>query len=423
MSKILISFIGTGPQDSNGREDRKYRSAHYRFGEKSVQSEFVAQALTEFVKPDKLFLIGTPHSMWEKVYDTFSDNVDDEKWDKIDDWCQEANYNTPAEGLPYKEDIEAALGKGSQIFLIRYGLNETQIQENINVILGIRDYLQDGDEIIVDITHSFRSLALLIMQLILYLKQIEKPKVKVTHVYYGMLDISREIDYTPIVDLSGIVKLSDWINGAYAFKLTGASDKINELIANNDSSTKKILTDFSNAISLNDLGKLQVQAQSLKTLKFDDKPRLEALAIQPTIDDFVKIINKAKTASKFQYEIAKWQFKKMNYLASYVSLVECIITKVCEDSIYDNGTLDGKQLDWQDPIIRDIIRGDMRSEKYRKEPAKEYILKYSKELLRIYREINPIRNDLVHQNKGSHKSVAIIISTLDKAIKDLKQEI
>ena len=189
MSKILISFIGTGNLLPDGRAQRDYRKALYKLGDEEVETSFVAYALKQFVKPDKLFLIGTPHSMWEEVYRSFCDHPDDNVWAELGEWCEKANKDTPVEIMPHKGDIEAAIGKGSKIFPIRYGINEAQIQENIDIILGLRAYLEDGDEIVVDITHSFRSLPLLIMQLILYLKQISAPKVTVSHVYYGMLDV------------------------------------------------------------------------------------------------------------------------------------------------------------------------------------------------------------------------------------------
>lgn len=76
MSKILISFIGTGRNDRDGKAKREYRTARYRMGDEEVETSFVAYALRKFVKPDKLFLIGTPRSIWEEVYRAFSYNFD-----------------------------------------------------------------------------------------------------------------------------------------------------------------------------------------------------------------------------------------------------------------------------------------------------------------------------------------------------------
>lgn len=150
MSKILISFIGTGPTTGD-RATRKYRPAKYKIGGRESETEFVAKALNEFVNPDKMFLIGTPHSMWEKVYESFSDQVDDDIWLEIDEWSNNANSVSKAEGMPHQSELERAIGKDSKIFLIRYGINDEQIQENINIILGIRCVASCTERVVKDL--------------------------------------------------------------------------------------------------------------------------------------------------------------------------------------------------------------------------------------------------------------------------------
>lgn len=297
MSKILISFLGTGPR-VGGMADREYKDALYKLGDNIERTEYVAKALTTFIHPDKIFLVGTAHSMWEKIYEDYAPDSNNkiQIWDEIDKWCRASNLQTTLkEEMPHKKEIETALGAGSKIFLIRYGLDDEQIRENINVILGIREYLQDGDEIVVDITHSFRSLPMLIMQLILYLKQIQSPKVNVSHVYYGMFEGKDKQGYTPIVDLRSIIDLSDWITSAYAFKLTGNASMICELIKNRDKSAFNTLNNFSSLLGLNALELLQKQVNNLRGMKCNPKPMsesfktIETLAIQPTVDEFTAL--------------------------------------------------------------------------------------------------------------------------------------
>lgn len=381
MSRILISFIGTGPKDqSKNREEREYKTATYRYGDKEETTEFVALAMKKFFNPDKIFLIGTPHSMWEEVYNSFSEKTDDETWEAIFNWCDSSNYLTPITGLPYKEKIEKAMGDGSKVFLVRYGIDESQLKENINTVLGIREYLNNGDEIIVDITHSFRSLPLLIMQLILYLKQVESPKVRVSHVLYGMLDISNELHYTPIVDISKIIDISDWISGAYSFKNTGSAMKVYDLIKNSDKATATMLKKFSDLLSLNALGQLQTQVQEMRSLNAGKyKSKLEELAIQPTIDEFTKKFKNADTPYIFQYKLAEWQYCKMNYLAAYTTLAEFIVTLVCCQ----------ERLQWDNLAQREEAKDRLIK--------KDRSLKLPDKLIGEYNRIRLIRNGLVHQ--------------------------
>lgn len=416
MSKVLISFIGTGKISDKGKAKREYEPATYKLAEKEMSTPFIAKALKEFVEPDKIFLIGTPHSMWEDVYRSFADHPDDDVWTEIGDWCEKADEDTPAEGLPHKEAIEQAIGDGSRIFLIRYGIDEEQIQQNINIILGMRTFLNNGDEIIVDITHSFRSLPLLIMQLILYLKQIDSPKVKVTHVYYGMLEVSQKLGYTPVVDISSMISLSDWITAAFTFKLNGSSKQAAALLKNEGGeSAASLLEKFSSVSSLNDMRQLQNQVQELRAIKYPSQmASLAQLALEPTVDAF---INKFKnlTPSEFQYRLAEWHYNNGNYFAAYNDLVECIVTKVCEET---------PGYEWDDYNNRQSVR-DAYKAVNSKNPSDTDRLYCTDQLVKIYQKINPIRNYLVHLagNSAGKSDAKGKISTLGKAIKDLKAEI
>ena len=413
MSKILISFIGTGRIDPDGKAKRDYVPAHYRLGGEEVVTSFVAYALRKFVKPDKLFLIGTPHSMWEEVYRAFSDNPDEDTWSKIGDWCDKAGVDTPVDNMPHKQDIETAIGEGSKVFPIRYGVNEEQIRQNIDIILGLRKHLADGDEIVVDITHSFRSLPLLIMQLILYLKQMGSPRVTVSHVYYGMLDITRELHYTPVVDISSMISLSDWITGAFTFKLNGSATLASRLLEQEGGQSAATLLDkFSNVLSLNDMGQLQQQVQELSGIKYPSE--MARLALEPTVSSFVGQFRNLSPA-EFQYRLARWHFDNGNYLAAYNDLVECIITKACEET---------PGYDWQDKGNRDSVR-DVYKAKDARMPDDTDRLYQPTQLVEVYRRINPVRNYLVHLSKRSAAKTNATkkITTLRKALDDMKTQI
>lgn len=413
MSKILISFIGTGRPLPDGRAEREYRQARYKLGEEEAETSFVAYALKQFVKPDKIFLIGTPHSIWEEVYKSFAEQPDENIWLELYEWCEKANQDTPVEDMPHKKAVEEAIGKGSKIFPIRYGIDEEQIQQNINIILGLRDYLSDNDEIIVDITHSFRSLPLLIMQLILYLKQINSPKVTVSHVYYGMLDIIEKLHYAPVVDVSSMIRLSDWITGAFAFKLNGSSAQAARLLEQEGgNSAASLLSKFSDVLSLNDMGQLQQQVQELSGIKYSSE--MARLALEPTVSNFIKRF-KNLSPPEFQFRLAEWHFKNGNYLAAYNDLVECIITKACEETPGYN---------WLDIKNRESVRNAYQARGSRM-PDDTPNLYCPSQLIEVYRRINPIRNYLVHLSKRSAEktSATAKITTLKKAIADLKAEI
>ena len=134
--KVLISFLGTY---SNNRQ---YKKAEYMFpnGKTSEKTTFIAKALKEYYDIDKLILIGTTKSMWEEVYNSFNEGnkVDDLFYD-IGDVCENQNAKSdPDQFNPeYIKAIENAMGNDSRVIMIKYGINEEEIQYNIKKIFSI----------------------------------------------------------------------------------------------------------------------------------------------------------------------------------------------------------------------------------------------------------------------------------------------
>ena len=91
------------------------------------------------------------------------------------------------------------------------------------------------------------------MNLLIYLKNVSQKKISITHIHYGMLDISKELGYTPIIDLESMMDVNDWITGAYSFSEFGNSYKISKLVENEDKGVSTLLQEFSNLMNLNHL--------------------------------------------------------------------------------------------------------------------------------------------------------------------------
>lgn len=335
-NKILISFLGTGPLES--KENRQYKTVNYHLGDSDLgKYPFVSAVLKRHYSIDKVLLIGTVHSMWEEVYRWFSEErnmpIDEGIFWKIAETCENNNYSSPL-SIPHQDAVEEVLGKGSKIILIKYGINEEEIKENINIILGLQQYLDSGDELIVDVTHSFRSLPLFMMNLIVYLQNVSTKSIKISHIHYGMLEINREIGYAPIIDLQSMLDVNDWITGAYAFSMFGNTYKISKLLENENKSVAPILKGFSDAMNLNYLYPMQAEAQKLSGIKNKDyKTDLPKLIINPVVEDYVKtflVRDQLHEQSFFQLKLADWQFKHKKYGQAYLTSNDALITYICE---------------------------------------------------------------------------------------------
>lgn len=401
MAKILISFVGTGRRNTNDEAKREYETASYILNGKILENySFVSLALADTIKPDKVFLIGTVHSMWEEVYAKFCrrNNIpmDEAIWSEVGDHCDNANSKSEL-SFPHKERIEEAMGEGSLISLIKYGITEDEIQANINIILRLKDKIKAGDEIIVDITHSFRSLPLYIMQLMMYLKTIDK-NITISHVYYGMYEAAEKKGPAPIVDLVSVINVNDWIIGAYAFQNYGNATKVAELMENENKSVSTLLQSFSDAMNLNHIKNIKSQIQPLSGIKNTEyNSEISNLIITPSIKQFADKFKNTKDGV-FELRLAEWQAQHHNYTAAYISIVEAIITYCCKKT-----GLDDTDKENRDNVKGELIRGE-----------------YGQDLKDNYNQLNKIRKCLAHSLE-SEISTNQMIKTLHEGIKKIKE--
>ncbi len=401
--KVLLSFLGTGPLDS--KETRTYKTAEYHIGEENLGNyPFVASALKKYYQTDSVLLVGTVHSMWEEVYRWFNSDagkvVDEEVYFRIANECEASDHRSPLH-ITDQTAIEQTLGNDSKVILIKYGINEAEVMENINIILGLQQYLRTNDELIVDITHSFRSLPMFMMNLLIYLQNVSPNKITISHIYYGMLEMTRELGYAPIIDLKAMMQVNDWITGSYSFSMFGNAYKISRLMENEDKGVSTLLYDFSNLMNLNDIYNIQNIAQRLSAIKNKEyNTLLPTLTITPIVNSFVSSFGTKGKQSVFQLKVARWQLEHKKYAQALLTVNEAIITYVCENL----------GLDWSDFENREGCKGELRNFS---SPT------CTKDLKIIYNNLKGLRNSTAH-NIENTKSMNGIIKILTKSMKDLE---
>ena len=408
--KVLLSFLGTGPLAS--RETRTYQTAEYHLRDTCLGNyPFVSAALKHHYGADVVLLVGTVHSMWEEVYRWFSEHsetaMDDDVYLRIADECENATHQSPLT-LTDQAAIEAVLGNNSKVVLIKYGLNEAEVRENINIVLGLQQYLQNGDELIVDITHSFRSLPIFIMNLLVYLQNVSRKQIKISHIHYGMLDVLGELGFAPIIDLKSMMEVSDWITGAYAFSEFGNAYKIAGLMDDEDKNVGNMLREFSELMNLNHLHGIQSLSQRLSSIKNTRyETLLPELTVTPIVNDFIQRFKvPADRHALFQLKVARWQLDHRKYAQALLTCNEAIITYVCEQN----------KLVWDDFDCRELAKDVLRWEPKRPESA-EMIC--SEELKIIYNRMKRKRNSTAHQLM-TEDNAASIIRMLHRSVNKLE---
>ena len=305
----------------------------------------------------------------------------------------------------------------------KYGMNELEIFENFNLIIKLQDELKDGDEVYLDITHSFRSNAFWMFLVMNYLTDVEDKNIKVKAITYGMLEAQKD-GVAPVVDLNAFYKILQWIKGANTLKEYGNSYLIEENIENGKLSKK--LKNFSDALNMNYIASLRQSINSLKKLE-DDIDNLEGpakLIIPKVIKDFMDRFASEDKDYLFQAKLAKWHFEQKRYAMAYINVNEAIIGFVMDALEFPLLTGDRKRdenklaKDWLNMIIS-------RHENNKTYPNfkvdKDNIELY--EYIKIFEHSRRVRNEIAHSIGGKDSAVNDIDSLkkyCDKIIDLLK---
>ena len=403
--KVLIAGIGGGKNKETGT----YRVANYKIENKVYeQRSFITSALEEHYGIDKTIFIGTTGSMWDNLYEFYSN-----KYQKDYD----ENYHLDLMGIIDNATMDTNidslnLSKFNETFkdkilgiVTKYGMNELEIFENFNLIIKLQDELEDGDEVYLDITHSFRSNAFWMFLVMNYLTDVEDKNITVKAITYGMLEAQKD-GIAPVVDLNAFYKILQWIKGANNFKNYGNSYLIEKNIENEKLSKK--LKNFSDALNMNYIGSLRQSINSLKKLE-DDIDNLEGpakLIIPKVIKDFM---DKFATEDKdylFQAKLAKWHFEQKRYAMAYININEAIIGFIMDTLELPILTADKKRdenklaKDWLNIVIsRHETNKTYPNFKTDKDNMELY------EYIKIFEHSRRVRNEIAHSIGGKDSAV------------------
>ena len=421
--KVLIAGIGGGKNKETGT----YRVANYKIENKVYeQRSFITSALEEHYGIDKTIFIGTTGSMWDNLYEFYS-----KKFQKNYDENYHLDLMAVIDNATMDTDIDSLnLSKFNETFkdkilgiVTKYGMNELEIFENFNLIIKLQDELEDGDEVYLDITHSFRSNAFWMFLVMNYLTDVQDKNITVKAISYGMLEAQKD-GVAPVVDLNAFYKILQWIKGANNLKNYGNSYLIEENIENEKLSKK--LKNFSDALNMNYIGSLRQSINSLKKLE-DDIDNLEGpakLIIPKVIKDFMDRFASEDKDYLFQAKLAKWHFEQKRYAMAYININESIIGFILDTLELPLLTGDKKRdenklaKDWLNMIIsRHETNKTYPNFKTDKDNMELY------EYIKIFEHSRRVRNEIAHSIGGKDSAVNDIDSLkkyCDKIIDLLK---
>lgn len=175
----LLTFLGTG----------NYQNATYRYAEfPPTASTFFQEVLARWYKPDAVV-----------VFETTKSN--------------EQHH------AALKAALASAGIKDPQVEMIPGGQSEEELWQIFEKVAGA---VSDGDTLHIDITHGFRSLPMVAMLVIQFVREVRK-EVVIAGVHYGAYEAKDESipPNVPVFDLTPFIALSGWMTAARTFQSTG----------------------------------------------------------------------------------------------------------------------------------------------------------------------------------------------------------
>jgi len=341
MAKLLVWSLGTGTRPDD-RKKGSYRDADYFVdGREPVKTTNIYQALATFYDFDKYVVIGTSGSGWNDLYFNLcsdNDDFDEEYWQELNNWFDKKEHRSD-DVIDFRQKLAVLkehLGERcAEIIILRYGLNDQELFENFEILAEIAKYINDGDSLSFDITHSFRSLAFYELLAVSFFKDVVKKNVDIDFVSYGMLEISGELNgKTPIVNMKPLISILEWIKAAEEYKSFGTAYKLVELLEHDSlgyglgKEEKKALNRLGDIISGNDITEFKyLVANCNKTVKAIEEKRNNEHAVVGWIfrDISKRFGNKIDDDYLLRFELAKWHFEKKRWFISAITLSETLL--------------------------------------------------------------------------------------------------
>ncbi|PTQ51048.1 MAG: hypothetical protein HSCHL_1558 [Hydrogenibacillus schlegelii] len=200
MARKLISFLGTSP----------YQAAHYRFrGQRSRSTSYVQVAFYEFLftdfdPDDRLIVLVT-----DGAYKT--------NW--IGDDKLEAQLRRALAELGRGHTMD----RNVRLIPIPDGDDEPSLWKIYKIVL---EKIHQGDRVIFDISHAFRSLPFFVFSVVQYARFLKD--VFIEGIYYGKFNGPEQEN--PIIDLMPFVTLLDWAMATEDFLRSGNADALEAIV-------------------------------------------------------------------------------------------------------------------------------------------------------------------------------------------------
>ena len=389
--KLFLSILGTG----------RYMPCRYRKdGIVLTETKFIQQALVEYLQK------GEQWSKDDKVVVYLTQRAKDTHWVSTE---QEQGLESILSGMGVSYDSK--------------GIPDGKSSEEMWAIFeAIYAQLEEGDELYIDITHSFRYLPMLLIVLVNYAKLLKN--VSVAGIYYGNWEAKDDNGIAPIMDLLPLSVLQDWTIAASDFQQYGQVKRLSQLA---DKSIRNILRDeehrtkdnitlrhFVSTLQkivddrLTCRGKEIIKGSDAEVLRTDVE-KIETVAIaqfKPIFEQIKNTMSTFGTRNEISncLKAAKWCLDNHLYQQCITLLKEGVVTILCDKLELDYQKQHDRELVSHCVIIKTPTTATDKIKE--KEPSDEERTKLENllenplwddtELINTINDLGNIRNDYNH---------------------------
>ena len=377
----LVTILGMG----------NYEETTYTWQDQSISTRYVAQAICQIFKPDRIDVFVTADSKAKH-------------WDSL---CQQL-----VRGDINEDHLDC--------YEIPAGQTEAEIWQ---IFDGVVDVVEPGGDVIFDITHAFRSIPMLILLAAAFLSKARK--VNIAGIYYGAYSLDESP--SPIIDLTPATKFLDWLVATDKFVTTGSSVELGQLLTNiqRDFYKRHRREDAEGPKGLRTLGnKIQEISHSIDMVRpidlLQEAAEIQALEMGSILQEvgiFAKPFEllldgikqdyeqfalsqwerQPREVVKIQFSLLQWYVDKEHYVQALLLAREWVITLLCI----------AQQLDYLNRYSRNKVQrqlGEMCQDPPSYATGIRENVASPANLRGIWRKITSYRNDLAHaQSKRDSK--------------------
>ncbi|AOY59366.1 TIGR02221 family CRISPR-associated protein [Desulfococcus multivorans] len=407
MARVYISFLGTND----------YVECFYDSDTIDVETP------VRFIQETTLSLFSKTASSDDRGFIFITDEARRKNWEDNGQWDREKKCNKACQGLKTRIDLLKLPFPVEAVF-IPEGHSEKEIWDIFDIVYCV---LNEGDDVIFDITHAFRSIPMLAIVILNYARVLKN--IRLEGIYYGAFEalgpaweVARmpvQKRRAPLLNLISFNRLMEWTVAVDRFMESGDAKEVSRLArdavapvlkeSRGKDKSASATRDIANALAFFTKNLYTCRGpeivRSAEYLKCELNKAIHAEGVKPLVPLFDHI---RQGVSRFRgddvhdgIQAAKWCLDHNLIQQGFTVLQETLITyfvtmngQNANDLVYRNIASSAIWIA-KDGTPENEWHGHAQKNKIL---TKQYIAisKAMEPLSDIYRELTPFRNDLAH---------------------------